>query len=169
MPSFHSSERARDSKLGPSGPDVYFTNLTKQVWKLPPGKVYYTKGGNTNPNRGLLLKATLAFFTPTPLLCLGHEAPQLPNASLALLVCNVSIIGNQIQMCSLCAIDWFGLKMSSIHKCECTADSVQGPSGPDGDLTNATEQESGSCLLEKYTLLSDGILAPVRVCSGKQT
>ena len=46
-------------------------------------------------------------------------------------------------------------------------DSELGPCVPDDDLTKSTKEEPGSSLLAKYNLLSDGILAPVGVCSGK--
>ena len=57
--------------------------------------------------------------------------------------------------------------MPSFHQQERAAGSELGTTGPDGDLTNSTKQESGTCLLAKDTLLTDGTLAPLGVCSVK--
>lgn len=60
-----------------------------------------------------------------------------------------------------------GLKMLLVHKRERAADSDLGPSGADGDLTNPTNEESGSYLLANYTLLSHETLVPIGICSRK--
>ena len=52
------------------------------------------------------------------------------------------------------------------HKLERAAHSKTVPSLPDCDLTNSTKQGSGSCLLAKDTLLSDGTLALIGVFNG---
>ena len=65
----------------------------------------------------------------------------------------------------LCAEALFGLEIPSFHKQERAKVSKLGPSGPEDDLTNSTNQESGSRLLAKDTLLSDGTLAPIGIFS----
>ena len=55
--------------------------------------------------------------------------------------------------------------MPSFHKQERIILSELGLSVPDSHLNNSTDVESGRCLLAKDTLLSDGTLAPIGVCS----
>ena len=49
---------------------------------------------------------------------------------------------------------------------ERATDSDLQPSVPDDDLTKSTKEESGTCLLKKHILLSDGTLAPMEIYSG---
>ena len=57
--------------------------------------------------------------------------------------------------------------MPSFHKKETALNSNLERSGPDDNHTKATKQEAGSCLLAKYTLLSDGTPVAMGVFSAK--
>jgi len=122
---------------------------------------------NTSPNGGFLWQATPAFFH------LGFPYPRVMQP----FCCQRSLGPAYVQGSPLpethskgvlcCAEAWFHLKMPSIHKWEWAADSKLGSSGLDCDLTNFRKDESGSCLLAKYTLLNEWTQAPIWVFSGK--
>ena len=55
--------------------------------ELHSGKVDSPQGTNHSPNAPLLSKATLAFFSPSPLVSIGQRGSGLPLAPWALLLC----------------------------------------------------------------------------------
>ena len=55
--------------------------------ELHSGKVDSPRGTNHSPNAPLLSKATLAFFSPSPLVSIGQRGSGLPLAPWALLLC----------------------------------------------------------------------------------
>ena len=58
-------------------------NLQKtRVWNLPPGNGYSTHWWNISTNKCLLWNATLVFFPPRPILCLGQCIPLAKQCSL---------------------------------------------------------------------------------------
>ena len=98
-----------------------------------------------------------SLFPPRPLIYLGRISPTSAQCSLGpYCTQGFPLLETHSNHFLLCAESWFGLKMPSFQKSEKAADSMLGQSCPNGYLKNSTKQESGSCLLAKYILLSDG-------------
>ena len=81
-PSKHMEQAREFSTEAPSHPQ-----LNRMFLELHSGKVDSPRGTKHNPNAPLLNKATLAFFSPSPLVSIGQRGPGLPLAPWALLLC----------------------------------------------------------------------------------
>ena len=130
-------------------------------------QIYSTQYWDTSPNRCLLWKATLAIFLTRQLLYLGICSPSPAQISLGpLCVQWFPLFETHSKHVLLCAKSWFGSKMPSFNNRERVTYNKPGPS-VHISLTNSIKQESGSCLLAMYILLSEWTLAPIGVFSGK--
>ena len=72
-------------ELGTEAPS--HPRLKTLLRELHSGKVDSPRGTNHSPNAPLLSKATLAFFSPSPLVSIGQRGSGLPLAPWALLLC----------------------------------------------------------------------------------
>ena len=72
-------------ELGTEAPS--HPRLKPLLRELHSGKVDSPRGTNHSPNAPLLSKATLVFFSPSPLVSIGQRGSGLPRANWALMLC----------------------------------------------------------------------------------
>ena len=78
MPYFHMWETVTDRELGQSMPDGYLTNATKQGSETASWQSILYSVMELQPQCVFVLKGTLDFFPPRPLLCLGGKKSRVP-------------------------------------------------------------------------------------------
>ena len=133
------------------------------------GKVDSPRGTNHSPNAPLLSKATLAFFSPSPLVSIGQRGSGLPLAPWALLLCWWSPYHEpHSKRILLRGEAGVGTKIPSGRWPEQSTRRQLGSSAPRPHLTHGSKLYSGRCILEMYTLLVEQNTAPMRLCSAKQ-
>ena len=119
MPSFHKEEIAANRELGYKG--LMAISQMPQNMHLEAASWQHIFYSEMEPNVGLLWKATLLFFPPRHLLCIGQWNPWLPNAPWDLIVCRgFQLLDNHSKGVLLCAEARSCLKMPSFHEWETT-------------------------------------------------
>ena len=104
MPYFHMWETVTDRELGQSGPDGYLTNATKQGSETASWQSILYSVMELQPQCVFVLKGTLDFFPPRPLLCLGQCRPSSAQCSLEhACVKGFSLLENHSKYVLLCA------------------------------------------------------------------
>ena len=78
MPSVRRPQQFPQSQLGSSAPKHHLSPLQTPCGELHSGKVDSPRGTNQSPNAPLLSKATLALFSPSPLVSMGQIMSGLP-------------------------------------------------------------------------------------------
>ena len=137
--------------------------------ELHSGKFNSPRGTNHSRNAPLLSKATLAFFSPSPLVSRGQRGSGLPLAPWALLLCWWSpelethskhvVLHGEARVCR---------KMPSGRRPQQPSRNQLGSSAPRPHLKLCSKLHAGSCILERETLLREQTTAPMRLCSAKQ-
>ena len=132
-------------------------------------KVRLCSRNNHNPHAPLLSKATLAFFSPSPLVSRGQCGAGLPLAPWALLFCwwspEMETHSNGFLLRGEAGV---GRKMPSGRRPQQFPRSQLGSSAPRPHLTHGSKRVSESCIMERETLLGEQTTAPMRLCSAKQ-
>ena len=117
--------------------------------ELHSGKGDSPQGTNHSPNAPLLSKATLAFFSPSPLVSIGQRGSGLPLAPWALLLCWWSPeLETHSKRVLLRGEAGVGLKMPSGRRPQQSSRSQLGSSAPRPYLTHGSKHHLGSCILE---------------------
>ena len=122
--------------------------------ELHSGKVDSPRGTNHSRNAPLLSKATLAFFSPNPLVSRGQRRSGLPLSPWALLLCwwcpELEIHSKPLLLRGEAGL---GMKMASGRRPQQYPRSQLRGLTPRPHLSNAFKLNSGTCILESSTLL----------------
>ena len=138
-------------------------------WQLHSAKGKSPRAANNSPNAPQLRKAMLAVFTPRPPLSGGQSWAGLPLAPWVLLLCWWSpatethspgvLLGGEAGL--------GGRRPSAPRPQPCPLSQL-GRSAPRPRHTDGPKRASGSCILQKESLLRQQTTAPMRLGSGKQ-
>ena len=111
------------------------------MWELHSGKVDSLRGTNHSPNAPLFSKATLAFFSPSPLVSIGQRGSGLPLAPWALLLCwwstELEIHSKRVPLRGQAGVGW---KMPSGRRPQLSPQSQLGTSAPRPHLTHGPNE-----------------------------
>ena len=137
--------------------------------ELHSGKVDSPRGAKQSPNAPLLSKATLAFFSPSPLVSIGQRGSGLPLAPWALLLCwwspELEIHSKPVLLRGEVGV---GRKMPSGSRPQKSPQNQLGSSSPSPHLTLGSKRGSESCTPERSTVLQEQTAAQIHLCSAKQ-
>ena len=133
--------------------------------ELHSGKVDSPGGTNHSPNAPLLSKATLAFFSPSPLVSIGQRGSGLPLAPWTLLFFWWSPeLESHSKRVLLRGEAGFAIKSPSLHRPQQSTLSWLGRSTPKANFTNGSKLASGSGTLESETLFQEQTIALMFLC-----
>ena len=137
--------------------------------ELHPAKGNSHRAANHSPNAPPLRKAAQAFFALGPALSIGRCGAGLPLAPWALLLCSGSpapethspgvLLGGEAGL--------GGRRPSAPRPQPCPLSQL-GRSAPRPRRTDGPKGASGSCILQRESLLGQQTTAPTRLSSGKQ-
>ena len=138
-------------RIGPMNPAEIARDLSTETISQAPlqtpcrelhsGKVDSRCGTNHSPNAPLLSKATLAFFSPSPLVSIGQRGSGLPLAPWALLLCwwstELEIHSKRVPLRGQAGVGW---KMPSGRRPQLSPQSQLGTSAPRPHLTHGPNE-----------------------------
>ena len=137
--------------------------------ELHSGNVDSPQGTKHSPNAPLLSKATLAFFSPRPLVSIGQRGSGLPQAAWALLLCWWSPeLESHSKRVLLRGEAGVARKMPSGQWLQQSTQGQLGNLAPRPHLMLRCILHSGCCIRESSTLLGEETTATMRLCSAKQ-
>ena len=137
--------------------------------ELHPAKGNSHWAANHSPNAPPLRKAAQAFFALGPALSLGRCGGGLPLAPWALLLCSGSPAPEtHSQRVLLRGEAGLGARRTSAPWAQPCPLSQLGRSAPRPRRTEGPKRASGSCILQRETLLGQQTTTPRRLGSGKQ-
>ena len=138
-------------------------------WQLHCAKRKSPRAANNSPNAPRLRKATQAVFAPGPPLSRGQSGAGLPLAPWALLLCWGSPVPETHSPRVLLRGEaGLGARRSSVPRPQPCPLSQLGRSAPRPHHTERPKRASGSCILQRETLLGQQTTAPTRLGSRKQ-
>ena len=138
-------------------------------WQLHSAKGNSPQAGNNSPNAPRLRKATQAVFAPGPPLSLGQSRAGLPLAPGALLLCWGSPAPKSHSPRVLLRGEaGLGPRRPSAPRPQPCPLSQFGRSATMPRRTAGPKRASGSCILQRETLLGQQTTAPTRLGSRKQ-
>ena len=138
-------------------------------WQLHCAKGKSPRAANNSPNAPRLRKATQAVFAPGPPLSRGQSGAGLPLAPWALLLCWGSPVPETHSPRVLLRGEaGLGARRPSAPRPQPCPLSQLGRSAPRPHHTERPKRASGSCILQRETLLGQQTTAPTRLGSRKQ-
>ena len=138
-------------------------------WELHSAKGNTPPAANHSPNAPRIQRATQAVFAPSPTLSIAQRRAGLPLATRALLLYWVSSATKTFSPRVLLRGEaGLGARRSSVPRPQPCPLSQLGRSAPRPHHTERPKRASGSCILQRETLLGQQTTAPTRLESRKQ-
>ena len=138
-------------------------------WQLHSAKRHSPRAANHSPNAPRIQKATQAFFSPGPTLSIGQSRAELTLAPSTLLLCWVTPAEDTHSPRVL--LRWeagLGGRWPHAHSSQPCPLSRLSRSALRSSRTFCPKRDSGSCILQRESLLGQQTTAPTRLGSRKQ-
>ena len=164
-----SKQKRALSQLGRSAEVPSRRRPKTSFWQLHSAKGKSPRAANNSPIAPRLTKARLAVFAPRPPLSRGQSGAGLPLAPWVLLLCWGSpATETHSPRVLLRGEAGLGARRPSAPRPQPCPLSQLGRSAPRPRRTDGPKQSSGSCILQRETLLGQQTTAPTRLGSRKQ-